>query len=183
MKYLLFAVLLAASPAIAQYVPWTEGAVIGVKRSSPQDGPTVLYINTTPGNGYSVPYSNNFWGWIDITPNHVPDGTKAVFVGGIMSILGGYALDACNLTVALAAGDTTADHPYIFQAVLGPSRIQGYGIDLATGTREIVGAWVPLDDSGNLRFKVHWWTNSGDTSDFPANCAFFVNLQVEAYVR
>ena len=165
-------------------VEFIEGSIVGVKRWGPADpepghrGEVPFYLNTTPGAGYTVPYSNNEWGWFDWSP-YVPPGTKAVFLGGILSVIGGFTLDGCNLTVTLSAGDSVRNEPYILQALVGPSNVDGGGV----GVRLPVGVWVPLDSQRLMRFKVRWWTNSGDESLYPLNCAYFVSLRAEAYVR
>jgi hypothetical protein len=160
-------------PYFPNGIPYVEGTILGVNRNGPASNVPVIYINTTPGDGYTVPYSNNSWGWVDLT-GRVPVGTKAVFLGGIMSVMIGTYSDGATLTAAFGAGDSSDEPPYIIQAV---------AIQPGQGTRESVGVWAPLDQNLWFRFKPWWRTNSGSTTPYPEGCAFFLSLRVEAYLR
>jgi hypothetical protein len=189
-----FYLLLAARLACAQsYVgnlpawgPYTfaEGSTIGVVTDNP-DGNTLIFINSLYPSIYPQEnYTPVAGQWIDtpLSQFGVPSTAKAIFVGGVLIITGGSTTQNCDLTLTFRApGSSSNAGAYIMQTISADTA------GTYNGSRSMGGAWVPV-----VNGKIEWQWGRGDLAteypsrtigNYPAECAYGVNLNVEAYVR
>lgn len=143
---------------------WTEGTIIGVPTDNPKR-PVVVFANSYTGEGPSA----GQWATIDVS-EHVPQDTKAVFLSGILILTHGTTAETCNLTTTFRApGSTHPASDYNGQAVEGA---------IGNGIRSTMSLWAPVVDG---KFEFQWNRNTG--GNWPAHCAYGVNLSLQAYAR
>ena len=162
---ILFLILLLMGFSTPAAADWIEGSLIGVPLDNPKI-PVAVFLNSYTGDGAQA----GQWVEIDLTEQGIPDDTLAVFLSGLLIITHGTTGELCNLTVSFRApGDDLSAANYLGQAIEAHN---------GGGQRSTFATWVPVFDR---RFEFRW--DRGTGGQYPAHCAYAVNLSLQAYVR
>ena len=144
---------------------WIEGSMIGVPTDNPKR-PNAIFLNSYTGDGVHA----GRWHEIDLTKQGIPEDSLAVFLSGLLIITHGTTGEVCNLTVAFRApGSDLPAGAYLGQAIEAA---------IGNGQRSTFSTWVPVFER---RFEFRW--DRGTGGNWPAHCAYAVNLSLQAYVR
>lgn len=161
---------------------WIECDKIYVTRQSPKQEWLVMWMNTFSQPLY--PVSDNYpfpgdwteadrwmerydWAgksypddeWITVNvSDRVPEGTKAVFLTGILIVSYGATDIPANMTVKFRRKGETEEYKYIHQACITKA---------PECARSGISVWIPLDENGEFEFK---WNRStyGQWPEYPA---------------
>lgn len=126
---------------------------------------TAVFVNSYT---YAGPPAGQ-WTTIDATDIGVPSSAKAVFLGGILIITHGTNYATCSLTLTMRnAGSMLLSGNYQAQSV--EAHVGG-------GQRSTMAQWVPLNRG---KFEIYW--SRSTAGQWPLDCAYGMNLTVQAYV-
>lgn len=165
----LLALLLIAGLAQAQIGTNTtmrtvEGSILGVPEDGPgQFRPVIFLRSDDPASPSGV------WMVGDVSSITPPDA-KAVRLDGLLVITHGATQEICDLTVAFRRLGSDYDPAYVMQTI---------DVFTGSGQRSTAGTWIALDASRRFEYR---WTHS-TTGQWPAACAYLVNLRMTAYLR
>lgn len=150
-------------------------APLGVNRTG-QRG-TFIFINTVspetyadlPMAQYPAPnlYSPMSWHELDVVAAGLPADTLAVNIGGIIGCTNPVAATG-DLHIHLRSLHGPNDN-YIFQTLANGHE----------GERSMQNTWVAVKDG---KFGFAWWCNGAIPSAYPNGPAFFMNLNLTAYL-
>lgn len=144
---------------------WRESTRIGTRGDNSKD-PMVLFCNSYTGAGPAA----GVWTAVDLTAFGVPRDAHAVFLSGILIITHGTTQETADLTVSLRApGSALPISAYLGQSV--EAHVGG-------GQRSTMSAWVPCVDG-----SIEWAWQRSTQGQWPTNCAYGVNMSLQAYVR
>ena len=165
----------AATGLQAPPYPFSEGSIVGVVSANPQTY-RAIFINTVYPQYTPTP---NQWQTINWADYGLPANIKGVLLGGILFITHGAAIVICNETLTFdVPGSTTDPGFYIFQAMDPPNP--------SSGVRQTAFTVVPVKNG-----QTAWmWRRGapgqypdGDIGQYPAQCAYGANLNVQGYIR
>lgn len=164
---------------------WLEGTAVGVPEGGPASHMIApIFINTATGEGVAqlpdsgVPGANGPWRLVDLS-GIVPEGTKAVFLSGLLIITHGSEAGIADLAIGFrkpgyALNPTPAwdpnDHSFVMQCC---------EVDVTGGQRSTAATWVPLDD--DRCFEIRWQRSMAGS--FPVKPSYGINLRITAYLR
>lgn len=176
---------------------WLECDKIYITKHSPVQEQMILWMNTASQSSYPVknikpaPYYASDWGYLDewmerygwagkpypdnkwITvsvADRVPEGTKAIYLTGLLLITHGYVDEIGGLTIAFRRKGETENYRYNHQTC--EAHIGG-------GARSPMSVWVPLDENREFEFK---WTRS-TPEPHPQHCCYGINLVLNAFAK
>lgn len=162
-KFLLVLASLALS--LSANAQWVEGSTIGVRADNPKE-PMAIFVNSYTGAGPK----EGQWHLLSVTDAGIPADAKSVFLSGLLIITHGTNPETCDLNVSFRA----PGNDMVYQASIG----QTIEAHIGGGQRSNMATWVPVRN-GAIEF--YWWRNTA--GNWPANCAYGVNLIAQAYLR
>lgn len=177
---LLGVLLLLPRLALGQAQPtppyaFAEGSIVGVVTDNPQFY-RAIFINS--GYPQYTPAAGQ-WQTINWKDYGLPPDIKAVMLGGMLIITHGYSPVICHETITFARPGSTIDPGnYIFQSLDPPF--------IGSGVRQTAFTIVPVANGQT------WWMwrrgspaqyPAGGIGQYPSECAYAVNLNVQGYVR
>lgn len=164
---------------------WTEGSIVGFPTGGPASHMiSPIFINTATGSGMTqypdsgLPGSDGPWRKVDLSAV-VPEGTKAVFLSGLLIITHGTNPGTADLAVGFRktgfqlTPNPTGDpdnHAYVLQVC---DAFPG------GGQRSSAAVWVALDE--NRCFEFRWQRTLPGA--WPSNPAYGINLRVTSYIK
>jgi hypothetical protein len=164
MRFLVLALAFVATQALAQY-EWVEGSIFGLRTGNTKK-PSAIFVNSYTGHGPAA----GQWVTVDLTEHGIPIDTKGVFLSGLLIISHGSTGGTCDLTLALRApGDKLDYGNYIGQVI---------DVWAAGGQRSTFATWVPVIEG---KFEYQW--NRNTWGQWPKECAYGINLSLQAYMR
>lgn len=147
------------------FAQWVEGTTIGV-RADNSTRINALFVNSWSGYGPQA----GVWTRISVRDLGIPDDAISIFLTGILVITHGYTPQICDLHLSIRApGDNMDPGNYIGQAV---------EVDTKGGQRSNMSSWAPVRDG---HIEVHWTRST--YGQWPAECAYGINLSAQAYLR
>jgi len=161
-KALILAALLSISipVASAEFYEGTHGVVQGSPRAA-----DFIFINSYTGAGQAAGQWNTLY-----VGDIVPADVKAIYLSGLLIITHGTSQETCDIYTSFRAlGNDTPSGFHSGQTI--EAHIGG-------GQRSNTALWVPVTD-GYIEF--YWYRSTG--GNWPTNCAYGVNLAIQAYVR
>lgn len=151
--------------SLSSHAQWVEGSTIGVRADNTKT-PVAIFINSYTGYGPEEAK----WHRLTLAESGIPLDAKSVFLSGQLIITHGNNPGVCDLNVSFRApGDAMVSAASIGQTI--ETQVGG-------GQRSNMATWVPVKN-GEIEF--YWWRNT--TGNWPANCAYGVNLIAQAYLR
>lgn len=144
---------------------WVESRSIYTNADNPKT-PVVAFVNSYSGHGGQA----GVWQRIDLKPMGVPADAKAAFLSGVLIITHGAKVVTCDLQLALRGPGSNLDAGnYIGQTIEAKPE---------NGMRSNMSSWVPLVDGA---FELMW--SRSTYGQWPADCAYGVNLSLQAWTR
>ncbi len=128
---------------------------------------TAIFLNSYTGEGLDT-FPANEWSTVDLS-GILPEGTKAVYLSGLLIITHGTEEELCDLTLAYRNHGERDDHIYIAQTV--ETAVQG-------GQRTPHSIWIPVLEG---KFEIKWSRSTDGT--WPAHCSYGINLKAVGYLR
>ncbi|MGW8304377.1 MAG: hypothetical protein ACWGIK_00935 [Achromobacter pulmonis] len=164
---------------------WLEGTAVGVPEGGPASHMIApIFINTATGEGVAqlpdsgVPGANGPWRLVDLS-GIVPEGTKAVFLSGLLIITHGTETGIADMAIGFrkpgyVLNPTPAwdpnDHSFAMQCCEA---------DVTGGQRSTAATWVALDE--NLKLECRWMRTMPGAH--PQKPSYGINLRITAYLR
>lgn len=169
MKMILVILGLLASLAHAQpnayYPQWSRATETWVTLDN-STSPQVVFANSSTGAGCP----SGQWCTVDLTTVGVATDAKSAFLSGMLLITHGNTSQLCDLTVSFRAPNSAmTPNYYLAQAI--EAHIGG-------GQRSTMSTWVPL-----VSGAFQWQWNRNTQGAWPAECAYGVNLSLQAWVH
>lgn len=153
---------------IVALIPYVEGGIIGIPKSSPTGQNPPIFINSYTGDG-TVAHPPGMWSTVDVSSIVPPDAT-AIHLTGFLIITHGTTVETADLTVAFRHTSETWEYGYIMQTVEA---------SVQNGQRSNASAWVALD--ANRCFQMKW--SRSTQGQWPDHASYGVNLSLDAYLR